>query len=162
MGTVQKVRSSHGVSTCLTSVCKNFAYEGSSVCGYDPWDVCGAGFECARVRAESRCAVYRACSEKPRHMFDRIECGRFTFDVGIGGDDDLRDLSMISDSLEEGRVVQFIRQRSSNRRYDSSEHVILSAIDPSALDREHIEIVFDDAEERRIPSCIHTNHTLRE
>lgn len=99
---------------------------------------------------------------RTRHVFDRIECRRFSFDVGIGGDDDLRDLSMISDSLEEGRIVELIRQRSSNRGYHSSEDMILPTIDTRALDREHIEIVFDDAEEGCIPPHIHTDRALLE
>ena len=95
------------------------------------------------------------------HTLDRIESSGFSLDVGIGREDRFGDLMIWGDPLEEAIVVESIWCNSLDRRYRTSEDMVSSMIDSSALYGEHVEIILDDTEGRTITSRITTDATER-
>lgn len=104
-----------------------------------------------------------------RHTLDRVECRCLSLDIRIGRDDHLIYLGIRKYTLKKRTIIELVWSDSLDRRHCTTEHVIESAIYPSPLDREEVEIVLDDAERMSIPlrvrayradRMLHIRHTM--
>jgi hypothetical protein len=95
------------------------------------------------------------------HTLDRIESRGFSLDIRIHREDRFSDLMISGYPLEETLVVKSVWGDSLDRRYRTSEDMVSSMIDSSALYREHIEIILDDTQGSAIASRITTDATKR-